>query len=138
MSVDEKFNQSEFEGLNSRGGGCSSIARLTLEMREKNPEKFLHRAPTPVSRRENISEVRDPFEKPFTPTPLKEETDSFLTWKSMVYDFGKRLYGVEDGDIDEGMLQRQWSEGSTPEAMVRELGRKLGMEMIADPESVFK
>lgn len=138
MPLEDKFNQSEFE-MNSREGSCSDIARAVLEIRERNPEKFVERAATPKRLQNNIPPVVDPFasnSKP--PKPITEETDSFIQWKDMVYDFAKRLYGVEGGDIDDGMLRMQWSEGSTPEVMVKELGRKLGMEMIADPESIFK
>ena len=138
MPLEDKFNQNEFE-IHSRDGACADITRAALAMRDKNPEKFVERAATPKARKDNLPDVRDPFTDNTQVKPkLNEETDSFIQWKDMVYDFSKRLYGVEGGDIDENMLKMQWSEGSTPEAMVMELGRKLGMEMIADPESIFK
>jgi hypothetical protein len=127
--------------------------KLLLEMRDKNPNIFRRR----IDEKEHGQGVVDPDEGNYEPVALTDseiaqrneaklkaltedtsEEVSFIQWKNMFYDIGKRLYGMKSGSISDKMLDFEWSQGNTPKEYVMTLGRKLGLEQIADPEEYLK
>jgi len=129
--------------------------KLLLEMRDKQPDIFRRR----ISENEHQKGVVNPEDNEVTssPEPINEdvakrnadklrsfsesdgkEAGTFDQFKANFYDIGKKLYGIEVGNISDDMLRFEWSQGTTSRELVLSLGRKLGMEQIANPEEYLK
>jgi len=134
------------EKLEPTKNHMTTAMSFLLEQREKHPENFRTR----VTEQDYKKGIVDPDAGNYDLTEAKQATalsnaekmrrnlkeseeETFDSWKGIIYNYAKRLYGIDKDNISDDMLKFKWSKGITPKDLVLSMGREHGLEQITDP-----